>query len=67
MNIIVHSKTSNMTKVLYDVSFIPRVGDTIDMFYYPLPIIHVVAYPTEETLKSLGCNISDKFDAIVLC
>ena len=34
--------------------FIPRIGDTIDMFYEPLPtVIKVVAWPSNERLKAL--------------
>lgn len=57
-----------MSKILYNVSFIPRVGDNIDGFYSPLPTVkNVIVFPTYETLSELGCISSDKIDAIVFC
>ena len=50
--------------VIKETNILPRVGDTIDLFYKPLPkVTGVCLYPTVETLKELG--ITEVLDAIV--
>jgi len=57
MKVIVLSKLANKS-VFMKGDFIPRIGDTVDLFYEPLPkVIGVILYPTKERLKQL--KISD--------
>ena len=51
MNILILNELGK-NLVMEDVPFIPRVGDSIDVFYRPLPIVkRVVCFPSVETLK----------------
>lgn len=44
-----------------DTDILPRVGDKVDMFYYPHPeVTNVLLYPSKETamkiMRELGCG-----------
>jgi hypothetical protein len=40
--------------ILKDVNVLPRQGDYIDMFYYPIPKVRkVILYPGTVTLKQI--------------
>lgn len=43
-----------------DSDFIPRVGDKIDMFYKPFPVVtSVTHWPSDETLKDTQYTSSE--------
>lgn len=44
------------TQVLItEFAFVPRIGDKIDIFYHPFPVVtSVLLYPSDETLSSLA-------------
>ena len=47
------------------VEHIPRIGEAVDMFYKPAPVVKTVLnYPSDDTLKSIG--VSGKFAAIIM-
>ena len=54
--------------VVKQVSFVPRVGDNIDVFYTPYPtVIAVLCFPSKKTIEKFN-NASlnaQAFDAIV--
>jgi len=40
---------------LINGEFVPRIGDTIDLFYVPLPVVSkVVCFPSSERLSEIG-------------
>ena len=60
--LIIHEHGQNEFK---EVSFIPRVGDKIDVFYRPYPeVFSALAYPSVDTIKSLGVECGN-LDAII--
>ncbi len=41
--------------IVKDVTFVPRTGDYIDIFYTPLPRVkQIILFPTEISLKELN-------------
>lgn len=47
-----------------DTEILPRVGDKVDLFWYPYPTVNLVLlYPTKETLLKMG--YTEHLDAIV--
>lgn len=47
-----------------DLSFIPRLGDSMDLFYRPYPkVTAVLLFPTLTTLAELG--VTDHIDAVI--
>ncbi len=67
MNILVISQFDCSRKIVTS-DFIPRVGDRIDMFCRPLPIVsEVIAWPSEERLQQASAELfSEEIDAIVI-
>lgn len=52
-------------KIIKDVKAIPRIGEKIDLFYTPLPVvIDVIWYPTKETLSKIDVKNID-IDALI--
>lgn len=48
-----------------DSEILPRVGDRVDMFHNPKPVVKgVVLWPTKNTLEHMKCN--QHVDAIIL-
>lgn len=63
MRLLIISAHGNTTTKICD--FLPRIGDNIDSFYSPLPIVKkVVLWPSKERLADYG--ISTNFDAIIM-
>jgi hypothetical protein len=49
---------------IVDSNVIPRVGDRVDLFYTPYPMVtSVLLWPKESTLKAM--NISVAIEAII--
>lgn len=45
---------------------VPRIGDTIDIFYAPMPKVNnVIWWPTPDTIEKLNNNISTDIDVII--
>lgn len=51
--------------VIYNRSFIPRIGDRVDAFYEPLPTVTgVIAWPSNARLAAMGIRDHD-IEAII--
>lgn len=49
------------------VDAIPRVGDSVDVFWEPLPrVTNIIWYPRHERLRELKCDLFNKITAIVI-
>ena len=56
VDIIIVCQCANQV-VVKSVNVIPRVGDNIDMFYFPVPVVtKVVLYPRAATMKTVDPN-----------
>jgi len=56
MKILIVSQVANNAEVK-NVNVIPRIGDSIDMFYYPFPIVtKVILFPTSNLLQKFDQN-----------
>ena len=65
MNIAIVSKFGIVLKNKTDI--LPRVGDSVDLFYSPNPKVNsVLLFPRIETLAKLGLSENANIDVIVL-
>jgi hypothetical protein len=63
MNVIILNR-SGKAEIKLGVNFIPRIGDSVDMFYSPPPIVRrVIAYPGKEILEYVSTE--EPIDALV--
>ena len=54
MKIITISRLAAQMQVTSNVQSVPRVGDSIDIFYEPHPVVKkVIWFPSTATLKSI--------------
>ena len=66
MKILIIDQYGNNTKIK-DADIIPRIGDSLDIFYDPLPkVTKVVLYPKKERLKEFKV-IGQDIIAIIIC
>ena len=55
MKIIIISPLAKQMRITSNVQSVPRVGDCIDAFYKPHPMVkNVLWLPSTDTLKSIG-------------
>lgn len=60
MKILIIDKHGN--NKIKDTDILPRIGDNIDMLYFPRPFVKsVLLWPSDDTLRGISKNI----DAIV--
>ena len=53
------------TNRVINSNFVPRIGDSVDLFYSPLPrVTCVVAWPNDVRLREVG--IEEKIDVIII-
>ena len=63
MKLLVISEYGQSKVVTSDI--LPRIGDSVDLFYSPLPKVSVVVlWPSEDKLEALDDNLTD-IDAII--
>ena len=65
MTIIIHNPTFNKTKI-HTCNAVPRIGETVDVFYEPSPKVKdVLWYPSKNRKKEIGWE-NVEIEAIVL-
>jgi len=74
MNILIVDKETGYVKQMFNVSYVPRVGEKIDVEHevsMPMSTVtEVVSYPTTDTVLEVGCDVKKyiqciTYDAIV--
>lgn len=65
MKILICSKFNDTE--LIDSSFVPRIGENVDLFYKPMPtVVKVICHPSDETVKQFTLSyLAFKIEAIV--
>ena len=57
--------SESASTVISNASFVPRIGDNVDMFYRPFPTVNqVILYPKKESYADL--NLDVEINAIVI-
>ena len=53
--------------IMVESSILPRIGDSVDLFYTPLPKVkEVILYPTEKTFPQLMKIEPEGIEAIIV-